>query len=223
MKAGAIVFVAFSVGTLCASNVVLRSDAECRVLVDGQQRGSLGTGEALELTLPPGRHDFEAIARAGEPRWRQSIDVTGSHQEIAIPLRVGLQRNHGAWKDESTGLVWAAADNGVGVSWAQARRYCEGLRANGLTAWRLPSIDELQSLVTQSANSDGYRVRGPLKLTGWAWSSTAGVEAGERWALDFGDGGRASVVAGDSGLNRAVCVRGGNETPLSGAPAPDRP
>ena len=64
----------------------------------------------------------------------------------------------------------------------------------------------LQQLVGSTANASGYRITGPIKLTGWQWSSTPGVEKGEGWALDFGDGGRASVVAGDSGLNRALCV-----------------
>jgi hypothetical protein len=76
----------------------------------------------------------------------------------------------------------------------------------GFRDWRLPSIDELQHLVGPSANSSGYRITGPIKLTGWQWSSTPGTEKGEAWALDFGDGGRASVVAGDSGLNRALCI-----------------
>ncbi|MBV8706090.1 MAG: hypothetical protein JO028_02790 [Acidobacteriaceae bacterium] len=53
----------------------------------------------------------------------------------------------------------------------------------------------------------GYYVKGPIKLTGWQCSSTAGQQEGEAWALDFGDGGRASVAAGDFGLNRALCAR----------------
>jgi hypothetical protein len=52
-----------------------------------------------------------------------------------------------------------------------------------------------------------------LLLTGlrskWPRASvySVGKEPGEQWSLDFGDGARASVVTGDSGLNRALCVR----------------
>ncbi len=53
----------------------------------------------------------------------------------------------------------------------------------------------------------GYHIRGSIRLTGWQWSSTPGLQAGEGWALDLGDGGLASVEAGDSGLNRALCSR----------------
>jgi hypothetical protein len=111
------------------------------------------------------------------------------------------------WQDPATLKVWASSDNGSGVSWSQAAYYCRTLTRGGFREWRLPSIDELQQLVGPSANSSGHRITGPIKLTGWQWSSTPGAEKGEAWALDFGDGARASVVAGDSGLNRALCVR----------------
>ena len=110
------------------------------------------------------------------------------------------------WQDPSTGKIWPSSDNGSGVSWSQAGYHCRALSLGGFRDWRLPSIDELQQLVGWTANASGYRITGPIKLTGWQWSSTPGVEKGEGWALDFGDGGRASVVAGDSGLNRALCV-----------------
>lgn len=111
------------------------------------------------------------------------------------------------WADPKTGLMWAAADNGSAISLSQATHYCRSLTLSGYEDWRLPPIDELQTLFGGTANERGYRVIAPLKLTGWAWSSTVGKEPGEGWALDFGDGARASVAAGDTGLNRALCVR----------------
>jgi Protein of unknown function (DUF1566) len=114
----------------------------------------------------------------------------------------------GVWQDPATGKVWANADNGSGVSWSQAVRYCRTSSLGGHHDWKLPTIEDLQQLVTSGATAGGFRVTGQIKLTGWAWSSSPGQEHGEAWALDFGDGGRASVVAGDSGLNRALCRRG---------------
>jgi hypothetical protein len=111
------------------------------------------------------------------------------------------------WVAPETGLMWAAADNGYGVSWTQASNYCRALTLGGYKDWTLPAIDDLHRLFGGAANQSGYRVAGPLKLTGWQWSSSPGREPGEQWALDFGDGGRASVAMGDSGLNRALCVR----------------
>jgi hypothetical protein len=123
----------------------------------------------------------------------------------------GVFTCHGAdseyWIDPATNLMWTAADNGSGLSWLQAQRYCRDLRLAGFKDWKLPSIDELQAIVGNADSRSAYRVKGPLKLTGWQWSSTPGKQDGEGWALDFGDGARASVAAGDSGLNRALCVR----------------
>ena len=115
-------------------------------------------------------------------------------------------QNKEYWTDPATRLIWAAADNGSGISLNQAKRYCSELALGGFHDWRLPAIDELQSLFGGPANDNGRHIKGPIKVSGWEWSSTPGQQEGEGWVLDFGDGGRASVAAGDSGLNRA-CVR----------------
>jgi hypothetical protein len=113
------------------------------------------------------------------------------------------------WVDPDTHWMWTSADNGSGVSWIQAQRYCRDLTLAGFHNWTLPSIDDLQKLVGGASQST-YRIKAPIKLSGWQWSSTPGKQDGEGWALDFGDGARASVAAGDSGLNRALCVRRGD-------------
>jgi hypothetical protein len=120
----------------------------------------------------------------------------------------GRQSDTAAWRDPATGLTWAAADNGIGVSAGQAARYCGALTLGGHQDWRLPGIEELQGIFGGPPDGNGRRLAGPVKATGWAWSSTPGQQPGEQWVLDFGDGGRASAVTGDSGLNRALCVRG---------------
>jgi hypothetical protein len=103
--------------------------------------------------------------------------------------------------------MWTAADNGYGVSQLQAVRYCRRLTVGGFKDWTLPSIDDLQGMVGGARNQRGFSITAPIKLTGWQWSSSPGKQGGESWALDFGDGARASVADGDSGLNRALCVR----------------
>lgn len=113
----------------------------------------------------------------------------------------------GYWLDKETGLLWTSTDNGSGISRVQAGRYCQELSLGGFRDWRLPSINELQRLFGGPADGGGHHVRGPLQLSGWQWSATEGERPGESWSLDFGDGGRASVASGDSGLNRASCVR----------------
>ncbi|HKD04901.1 MAG TPA: DUF1566 domain-containing protein [Bryobacteraceae bacterium] len=122
-------------------------------------------------------------------------------------LAASAQTSKDLWADAASHLTWAAADNGSGVTNAQAEYYCRTLSLGGYKDWRLPAIDELNTLYGAELNDRGQHLRGPIVLTGWQWSSSVGKYPGEYWALDFGDGARASVVAGDSGLNRALCVR----------------
>ncbi len=159
-----------------------------------------------------GEHRIEAVPLAGGPHWEDTVDLAEPDGKVlTIALKAAVEfaetQSRGYWVDPNTRLMWTAADNGSGVSQSQAAYYCRFLTLGGFKDWTLPSIDDLQKLFGGPANQNGYRIVGPLKLTGWAWSSSPGVEPGEQWALDFGDGGRASVVTGDSGLNRALCVR----------------
>lgn len=128
-----------------------------------------------------------------------ALGVTAFAQDRPVPLSK-------EWTDSKTGLTWTTADNGSAVSRSQAIQYCSSLKLSDYQ-WRLPEIDELQTLFGGKPDDRGYRLIVPLKLTGWAWSATLGKEPGEGWALDFGDGARASVADGDAGLNRALCVR----------------
>lgn len=126
---------------------------------------------------------------------------------ILIAVAHATAQSRGYWTDPATGLQWATSDNGSAVTQRQAGQHCQNRILGGHSDWRLPSIDELHRLFGGEPNERGFRITGPIKLTGWVWSSSQGKEAAEYWALDFGDGARASVVAGDSGLNRALCVR----------------
>jgi Protein of unknown function (DUF1566) len=190
----------------------LRSDLECRLNIDGRPGDVLKPGDEVRLNLAPGDHRIEAVPVTGGATWQATVTLTEADpQEVSIPLRAAVVRaqakTRGYWVDPQSRLMWAAADNGFGVSWSQAVYYCRSLTAAGYSDWTLPTIEELHGLFGGSPNESGHRVAGPIKLTGWAWSGSAGQEPGEHWALDFGDGARASVVDGDSGLNRALCVR----------------
>jgi hypothetical protein len=190
----------------------VRTDVECRLSVDGESKGILSVGDGIRVSLPMGEHRLEAVPVAGGPHWEDTVNLTEPQgKELTIPLRALVIRaeaqSRGYWIDPDTQLMWASADSGVGVTYSQAVYYCRSLTVGGYKDWALPGIDELQHLFGGPSNENGYRLASPIKLTGWEWSSSAGKESGEQWGLDFGDGGRASLVTGDSGLNRALCVR----------------
>jgi hypothetical protein len=114
-------------------------------------------------------------------------------------------QTRGLWIDPSTGLMWAARDNGKDVTWKQAMKYCRDLRLAGYSDWRLASIGELQIIYDKDAKAPGlmgpsgkctpatWHVKGNLFLTGDQWSSTQknddrGHPSGWAWRFDFNEG-----------------------------------
>ncbi len=51
------------------------------------------------------------------------------------------------WYDSSTGLTWQAKIIEIGITWYEADEYCEELVYAGRDDWRIPSVDELRTLV----------------------------------------------------------------------------
>jgi hypothetical protein len=112
----------------------------------------------------------------------------------------------GYWSDSSTGLVWAANDNGKDVTWDNALKYCRNLSLAGYSDWRLPSIDELQGIYDDSGFTAPHpkdvvpvlagKAKGGLLLTGAReWSSSRvlddrGHSTGYAWEYDFPHGRR---------------------------------
>jgi len=77
--------------------------------------------------------------------------------------------------DRLTALVWhPEADLGRGpVAWEQALEMVSAMRAPGGPLWRLPTINELESLVDASRHSPALPAGHPFRGAGEAcWSST---------------------------------------------------
>ena len=147
-------------------------------------------------------------------------------------LRIAAQAQdtqaHGYWVDPSTGLMWAARDNGKDVSWKKAVKYCRNLRLAGYSDWKLANMFELQPLYDRTANAPGlagsgktlgvftWHVKGNLFLTGDQWTNNRrmddrGHPSGYEWYFDFNEGRSDNEPSGfpysSSGM-RALCVRG---------------
>jgi uncharacterized protein DUF1566 len=129
----------------------------------------------------------------------------------------------GYWVDSSTGLMWAAKDNGRDITWKNATRYCRDLRLAGYSDWRLPTVDELEGIYDGSGFNAPHpkdvilalagRAKGGLLLTGnFVWSSNRvlddrGHRTGYAWLFDFPHGNRWHEQLGYYGSKRALCVR----------------
>lgn len=61
-----------------------------------------------------------------------------------------VDNGNGTVTDTSTGLTWQKATAPGTYTWKEALAYCESLNLAGYTDWRLPNINELNSLVYYS-------------------------------------------------------------------------
>ena len=140
------------------------------------------------------------------------------------------------WTDPATGLIWARKDSGGYVTWQDAADYCRNLRLAGHSDWRLPAMDELQSIYDNPAAQEEHltesfkhfadkvmshahragnnsHIKGGLELSGcdgpaycWAWSNTRANTSGEMWDLYFHSGKRYSYSK-NRRAGSSLCVR----------------
>ena len=67
----------------------------------------------------------------------------------AVPDRFSVPSDTNVVLDTLTGLLWTRNANlpGKKISWNEAVAYCDTLEYGGFSDWRLPNIEELQSLI----------------------------------------------------------------------------
>ena len=107
--------------------------------------------------------------------------------------------------------MWVRVDNRKDVDWDTAKAICDALELGG-GGWRLPTIDELETLLARDARF-GLKVVEPIWLTACcAWSSEehGSISA---WYMGFDAGSRGFVTRDYADDARALCVReeGGEE------------
>ena len=71
-----------------------------------------------------------------------------------------IDNGDGTVTDRKLGLMWANSDNQFDIVWKQAQDWSLNVFPNTLARnydnWRLPTLNELQSLYVESANYIGY-------------------------------------------------------------------
>ena len=138
------------------------------------------------------------------PTWSQKI--TGS-------ARFDLVLGGAGVLDKETGLVWARNANlaGAKMAWEAAINYCiYDLLIGGRLGWRLPSIEELSSLVDKTQISpalpSGHLFTNVLSQGYWS-ATTIVTGAPIAWVVGFAIGD--VVYPNKASLYNAWCVRGG--------------
>ena len=123
-------------------------------------------------------------------------------------------------KDTYRHLVWQRGDEinmTRGYLWDGARDYCERLETGGYSDWRMPSIEELQTIIDYTRrlspiwNTDMFPAA--PRMGWWFWSSTDYAEdPDEAWTVNFGRG--YIYPSSKSGDYHLRCVRGGAPEPV---------
>ena len=96
----------------------------------------------------------------------------------------------GTVTDHELGLMWSKTDNNGNIDWIQAEKWVKYTFPYTLEKqyenWRLPTLDELQSLVVKDKNYEGYETDcgqyakniSLIKLScGWIWTSETNPRA----------------------------------------------
>lgn len=112
--------------------------------------------------------------------------------------------------DTFTRLQWQDNTTASGLNWEQAIRYCDELTLGGYRDWRLPNINELNSIVETGKSpsiKNGFK---STKLNTYWSSSTSIYGTEDTWTVYF--------VTGSNNYNSKTydfthfsvrCVRGG--------------
>ncbi len=115
------------------------------------------------------------------PPWSRKISIE----------RFVLVLDDGAVLDRETGLVWERNTLKEARSWIAAQIYCYQLEIGGRKGWRLPTIDELATLVDSSQSNPAL----PMKhlftnvKSSYYWSSTTRADSTDyAWRVYFGNG-----------------------------------
>jgi TolB-like protein len=95
------------------------------------------------------------------------------------------------WQKCSSGLSGSGCEEGTSewLSWQAAVSYCDALEANNISNWRLPTLDELQSIVRQNATPAINKDMFPKTLTKNYWTITNyGSSSSASWYISFFEG-----------------------------------
>jgi len=84
-----------------------------------------------------------------------------------------IDNGTGIISDLTEGLMWQKETPTVKMTWEDALDYCENLNINCFTGWRLPTIQELLSLVDYSTHNPAINLNYfPDTIPDFYWSST---------------------------------------------------
>jgi hypothetical protein len=149
------------------------------------------------MVVPP------AVAKP--PSWDTQINSSGRFKVLG-------DFGNAAVLDRETGVVWEQSPDTNTRSWFDALNHCYQRTVGGRKGWRLPTIEELASLIDPN-NPGGNPDLPPghpfsnVQSSGYWSATTYAAVTNNAWLVDFPDG--AVLIAGKAATPFVWCVRGG--------------
>jgi hypothetical protein len=111
--------------------------------------------------------------------------------------------------DRETGLVWERSPITSIINWAAAQLHCNALAIGDRIGWRLPTLQELASLVDRSQSFPALPPGHPFNNVQFSdyWSATTSTFGSFAWVVAFNNGDVSTFAKGGSIF--VWCVRGG--------------
>jgi hypothetical protein len=165
-------------------------------------------GSAGAQTVAPGPY-------YANPSWDQTLACTAL--ATCPPFIVLSNMSSAAVLDRETGLVWEKSPSNGGSSWHDAQNHCNSLTTGGRLGWRLPTIQELASLVDPTQSNPPLPSGHPfsnVQVIMYYWTATTVYIPGDTsmaWVVAFASTGSLSQWAKGWPYGGIFywCVRGG--------------
>ena len=135
------------------------------------------------------------------PTWSQKL----------TPTRFELVLDGAGVLDKETGLVWEKSPDTTSRTWENAISYAYNKNVGGRKGWRLPTVEELASLVDTTQSNPALPSGHPFTnvQSYYYWSSTTNVfDPCYAWFVTFFNG--VVTTTAKSGTHYVWCVRGGH-------------
>lgn len=159
-----------------------------------------------------GDDNMEAMAASGTSTIRVCLPPAWS-LKLPTSTRFETVLDDEAVLDWETGLVWERSPDTTTRTWSDAVSYAYNKTVGGRKGWRLPTVEELASLIDTSVSGSPKLPSGHpftyVHSSGY-WSSTTSVNnTSAAWRVHFGTGNVGSSL--DKSDDYYVwCVRGGH-------------
>jgi hypothetical protein len=180
--------------------------------VDGKKKVMTGEGDHTIKVA-------KAVDESHEYVTNKSVFVgkdtsTKLKQKLTVKVKQAIrerwQRKGSVVVDKKLGLMWQDDSEAKNVykNWSSAKRYCQNLTLAGYSDWRLPSYNELLSIVDYDRYDPAIMPSFQnVNTSFYYWSSSVYVSATElAWVVDFEFGN--TYGNGKTGKGYVRCVRG---------------